>query len=41
MDIDRTCVRYAAVDLSSRVHDLINATSAPSSVNGLRAAMGR
>jgi hypothetical protein len=32
---------YAAFDLSSRVHDLINATSVPSRVSGLRAATGR
>jgi outer membrane phospholipase A len=36
---------YAAFDLSSRVHDLINAvgeaTTAPTWVGGLRAAMGR
>ena len=32
---------YAAFDLSSRVHDLINAASTPSWVAGLRAVMGR
>ena len=32
---------YAAFDLSSRIHDLINGASAPSWVGGLRSVMGR
>ena len=32
---------YAAFNLSSRVHDLINAANTPSRTEGLRVAMGR
>ncbi len=32
---------YAAFDLSSRVHDLLNGASTPSWVDGLRTVMGR
>jgi hypothetical protein len=32
---------YAAFDLSSRVHDLINVANTPSWTEGLRVAMGR
>ena len=32
---------YAAFDLSSRVHDLIDAANTPSWTEGLRVAMGR
>ena len=32
---------YAAFDLSSHVHDLINAANTPSWAEGLRVAMGR